>query len=525
MSHQQAERVLLHGLILAQFWSASATHELNRFIEFGDANGNINTWRSTSDFVPIQGGLFGNITIGQVMDMEFDFIWWGYSDDPNASGQSFENFFRIGFSHHDGTSCNGQGSRYPSFWVTPRQFYDGLPYLHVSTSYGTTHCQPEQRLTEFGPISIGEPYHIKISTNSTFTTVAAASSSKSGIYPFPRDSPTQSAHLGRVAGVWFMSGKFGSTEYNRGNGTFSNIILTSSQYTDVVEDEESIIAAPSTSSVATPPPSTSAPTTTSDPTNRPTDVPTWNENEVPIPDTVTTTMIVVEVVSRDDDAAFSMDSVFVIGAAIVLLFVLVISIACCIVAYLCGRHHDRLKNESIWLDSCSTMRATAISELDQINCSHEVRMRRMAHHARASAIVIPNISSCAGTKTSNVVDEDDSDLAAAANLQLPFTPQSVKRDERSKRIHSASPTDNLKPLTPTLSNVMSPSSALYAEPEGVLGLMETAAPPSVSSSLCSPHRETMKSRSESEVLAMMSGYLATMQRGKSESKQTKGYVD
>lgn len=69
-------------------------------------------WSSTTDFVPIQEGLYGNITIGETMVMEFDFVWAGYSNDPYAQPQ-YENFFRVGFSHNFGTSCDGHGSRYP----------------------------------------------------------------------------------------------------------------------------------------------------------------------------------------------------------------------------------------------------------------------------------------------------------------------------------------------------------------------------------------------------------------------------
>merc|ERR1712087_580379 len=38
--------------------------------------------------------------------------------------------------------------------------------------------------------------------------------------------------VGQIVPVWFMSNKFGSTQYQRGNGTFSNIIIRSTIVTD-----------------------------------------------------------------------------------------------------------------------------------------------------------------------------------------------------------------------------------------------------------------------------------------------------
>ena len=93
--------------------NTSASEEINQFESFTNDDGHVMHWRSTTDFIPIREGLYGDITIGQEMEMEFDFIWWGYSDDPYSTGTSYENFFRVGFSHHLGTSCEGQGSRYP----------------------------------------------------------------------------------------------------------------------------------------------------------------------------------------------------------------------------------------------------------------------------------------------------------------------------------------------------------------------------------------------------------------------------
>ena len=50
-------------------------------------------WQSTSDFVPIQNGEYGSITIGEEMEMEFDFAWGGYSNDPDSTGTQLRTSF------------------------------------------------------------------------------------------------------------------------------------------------------------------------------------------------------------------------------------------------------------------------------------------------------------------------------------------------------------------------------------------------------------------------------------------------
>ena len=95
----------------------SVSAQLNEYeMDTGDDGSDI--WRSTSDFIPVQRELSdtdddGSITIGEIMTMEFDFVWGGYSNDPYDSGTQYENFFRVGYSHFQGASCVGQGSRYP----------------------------------------------------------------------------------------------------------------------------------------------------------------------------------------------------------------------------------------------------------------------------------------------------------------------------------------------------------------------------------------------------------------------------
>lgn len=126
---------------------------------------------------------------------------------------------------------------YRSLWVTPYNGNGSIPYLHISASYGygqtCTLQDPVQTLTDFGGITIGTRYRIKITINSSHTIIFAKSRDspyKSGTYTFPRRNHTMNHHIGQSAGVWIMSGKFGSSQYNRGHGTLSNITIISSDF-------------------------------------------------------------------------------------------------------------------------------------------------------------------------------------------------------------------------------------------------------------------------------------------------------
>ena len=304
--------------------------QLNEYeMNTGDDGSDI--WRSTSDFIPVQRestdtGDDGSITIGELMIMEFDFVWGGYTNDPYDSGNQFENFFRVGYSHFQGASCDGHGSRYPyveftisiqnykmqikhqpnsihiisfrSMWMSPSG-QENPNKIHVSHSYeGACQAQdPAQTLDDFGEITIGESYHIIIDTNYTFTTVYISSNdnNKSGIYHFARAFPTDPSHIGTTANVYFMTGKFGSGFYNRGNGTFSNIVLTSRVFTSQPTREPTTptlnpIVEPSADPTTNP---TVDPTTypTADPSTDPTDSPTHDPSTDPsIAPTIPTNM-------------------------------------------------------------------------------------------------------------------------------------------------------------------------------------------------------------------------------------------
>ena len=115
-------------------------------------------------------------------------------------------------------------------WITPETYGD--PFIYISTSYGESCNSVNAVLTEFGAITIGTIYHLIISINDTFTSIDITSnhtdSLHHGQYLYHHVAPTKQSHIGRAADVWFMSGKFGNNQYNRGNGTFSDSMITSS---------------------------------------------------------------------------------------------------------------------------------------------------------------------------------------------------------------------------------------------------------------------------------------------------------
>eukprot|EP01084_Bolivina_argentea_P096035 172645_1 len=198
--------------------------QINQWIEETGLNGE-DIWRSTSDFIPIQSQSFGSIKLGQIMSMEFDFIWNGRTNNPRI--HYYEMFFRIGHSAKFGKGCDGQGSRYPSFWLT-----NFANTMHVSTSSGTR-CQSSQSLSNYGIINIGILYHIKITFDNTHLVVDITGGNKPDWSETWLRNPTQTQYIGKRVPVWWMSNSYDDIPYNIGNGTFSNIIIVSNIFTTI----------------------------------------------------------------------------------------------------------------------------------------------------------------------------------------------------------------------------------------------------------------------------------------------------
>eukprot|EP01084_Bolivina_argentea_P133504 235604_1 len=204
--------------ILVQLLISIKPHKcLNTWKKETGSNGE-DIWRSTSDFIPVQSTSFGTIRISHIMSAEFDFIWKGRTNYPRANYR--ENFFRIGHSSNNGKSCNGQGSNYPSFWLSAN-----MDIMDISVTSGTM-CQPFVSLTDYQLI-IDISYHIKIFFNQSHVIVDASNGSESNMTKIWTREPTQNIFIDNDVPVWWMSNKYTGTAYNVGNATFSNIVIIS----------------------------------------------------------------------------------------------------------------------------------------------------------------------------------------------------------------------------------------------------------------------------------------------------------
>ena len=94
-------------------------------------------------------------------------------------------------------------------------------------SQGNGKCQPSHSLVGYGAISVGDMYHLVIGYNASLLSVHVSGGDRPDWAMTWARSPTAAEWLGTTAHLWFMSGKFGASSYNRGNGTFRNIVLTS----------------------------------------------------------------------------------------------------------------------------------------------------------------------------------------------------------------------------------------------------------------------------------------------------------
>ena len=234
----------LRLLCFVQLWIGSHC-QLNQYIQYISSNGDY-VWKSISDFVPVQSQSFGTITIGHIMSMEFDFVWNGRNaskfDDVEYEMDGGMMFFRVGADSNGGNGCYGNQNRYPALFVSG----DDSPYLSLYLSEEDA-CSMHYDLRTIGAITEGVWYHVLIAFNQSSLTVLVDNESMT----FSR-APTANDFIGSVVPVWWMSNKYGSTEYLKADGTFSNITIVST----VLPVDPTI---PTTQSKSTPSP-TSRPT-------------------------------------------------------------------------------------------------------------------------------------------------------------------------------------------------------------------------------------------------------------------------
>ena len=175
----------LHWFLLSILVS-NGNAQLNQYVESIGPNDEY-VWQSTSDFVPVQGQSFGEVMIGYKMHMEFDFVFHGRTNDPLPNKN--EMFFRVGFHSDLGSSCDGQGSSYPSLWIR-----DSSDTLYILCSSSTT-CKHQIYLDDYGVLNKEISHHIVISFDDALISVHISGGGKANYTQSWSRTPTLSHHV------------------------------------------------------------------------------------------------------------------------------------------------------------------------------------------------------------------------------------------------------------------------------------------------------------------------------------------
>lgn len=181
-------------------------------------------WYSTTDFVPRQSISCGEMKLGHINQLSFDFVWNG----PAVPGEP-EMFFRVGFDSLYGTSCDGQSSNYPSFWVS------GDDHLMIVVSDSES-CSKRYTLSEYNAVTRFVSHHVEIYFDDDTLSVNISGGSKADYHRSWNKTHPLHHHIGQMAPVWIMSSKFGATDFNTANGTISAIVITARQFANFTAD-------------------------------------------------------------------------------------------------------------------------------------------------------------------------------------------------------------------------------------------------------------------------------------------------
>jgi len=239
--------------------------------------GLVETWSSTDDIEPSASTSYGEIGIGVMMSIEFDMVFHGRSD--SVTEDDVENFFRIGYSAYQGNHCGGSMAHYPSLWIPADSETPYMILTEGDCSAVTT------QLDGLGDFIKGDEYHFDISWTAseasvTMTNNDAVDTTDEWTYSWTRDG-THDDYLGESVPVWFMTDKFSIRQYNVGNATFSNIVITSEYATDEPTKTPTDVPTHDPTKFPTGEPTTEPTVAPSDPTNPPTMDPTVEPSKAP----------------------------------------------------------------------------------------------------------------------------------------------------------------------------------------------------------------------------------------------------
>eukprot|EP01083_Nonionella_stella_P134330 408813_1 len=254
------------------------------------------SWQSTSNIIPKPSTHYGTIRLGQIMTIQFDFLFNGRSNPMKPC--ELENFFRIGHQSTELTSdCyrDGKYAHYPSMWLSRSESCNDN-YLQVKYSggcgdgaptYSGCHCWINaQRLADYGDLSTTQWHHITIAINRTQSVIYISGGGKPD-YSNTNDMGMYASYsLGDEVPIWFATDpsyyKYGFTT---GNGIFSNISIQSRLFTWTHFPSNAPSSPPTSSPTDATFPPTSTPTYS--PTDSPTEAPTFAPSEGKSPSIVT----------------------------------------------------------------------------------------------------------------------------------------------------------------------------------------------------------------------------------------------
>jgi len=253
-------RYTFYFVLLTELLGDTAT--VNQFTT--SHSGNVHTWQSASDFIPVLSESFGEIPIGDEMSVEFDFVYHGRA---NSDDDAYANFFRIGSDADEGNHCDGVFEEYPALWIQPstRILHIDVDEGHSNNAVDLTECLVSVSFDDHA-IEPLQGYHIRIAFNHSILEIELTDGDAAWSRTESR-SGTNPNDIGKSVPIWWMSNKFGQSTYPVGNATFSNIVIQSVIYTDQ----------PTSSPTVEPTNPSSAPSKS--PSKQPTDTPTTEPTE------------------------------------------------------------------------------------------------------------------------------------------------------------------------------------------------------------------------------------------------------
>eukprot|EP01084_Bolivina_argentea_P147710 258377_1 len=167
-------------------------------------------WESLSDFIPSKNTSYGNITLHNAVEMEFDFIYYG-----RTTVNKWENIFRIGYGGDN--NCPQAGTRYPAMWIHPN-----TGELQITISAGKTSNQCWDNNDKRKTIEKYQKYHVFIKFNLTWRYASVNTATETDVLiNEPHSDPIYPNPLWHtVMNVWISTKHAAAANFTLSNITF-----------------------------------------------------------------------------------------------------------------------------------------------------------------------------------------------------------------------------------------------------------------------------------------------------------------